>query len=66
MSAANFASGVVGGYSLELGDDLAGNGDALFEISGGSLATCIGVGVGTTGTFSVADTRNRFRLVLRL
>ena len=52
-NAANLTTGVVGGYSLELGDDVAGNGDALFEISGGSFATRIGVGVGTTGTFSV-------------
>lgn len=43
--------GDAGGFSIEVGGNAGG--DGLFEVSGGSIATRIGVGIGGTGTFSV-------------
>ncbi|MDF7808623.1 hypothetical protein P4E94_14330 [Pontiellaceae bacterium B12219] len=46
----NSFMGVSGGSSIEIG---VGGGTGLFNISGGSLTTRIGVGIGATGTFRV-------------
>lgn len=46
----NSYMGVSGGSSLEIG---VGSATGLLDISGGSLATRIGVGIGSGGTFSV-------------
>lgn len=49
----NSFMGITGGSSLEVG---VGSATGLYQISGGSLTTRIGVGVGPQGTFEVIGT----------
>lgn len=47
------SANIGGNYSIEIGDETVGGGDGLFQISGGSMETRVGVGIGAAGTFSV-------------